>query len=220
MRPAYSIPSNFSAGRGRNDMLEKGFRTCYDCKKTLPVCRFRNGSTSPQGNRMYCDACTIVRERKQAVAAREKRERRRKQAPGRRPRIKRYRPYKEGFMDRDRQDAPVYNFCTRYTSSLCMSLKNRGLLKENVSLRKTLGTSPEKAWEHLLATYEINYGEKWAGQPYEMDHIIPICTTRAKKGLLALYHYTNLQMLTPEDNRSKNNDSRWKSSYQKMRDDQ
>ena len=59
---------------------------------------------------MYCDACTIVRERKQAVAAREKRERRRKQAPGRRPRIKRYRLYKEGFMDRDRQDAPCTIF--------------------------------------------------------------------------------------------------------------
>lgn len=199
-------------------MSDKEFQTCYDCKKTLPACRFRDGSTSPQGNRVYCDTCTAVRERRQAIAAEKKRERYKKRSNRQVQTTKKYKAYVEGFMDKEHQEDQVYNFCARFVSSLCMALKKRGFTRENISLRETLGASPQAAWKHLMATYEINYGEKWAGQPYEMDHIAPLCTTRTKKGLLALYHYTNLQMLTPKDNRSKNNNLRWKSPYQKMCD--
>lgn len=198
-------------------MSNRGFQICYDCKKTLPACRFRDGSTSPQGNRVYCDKCTIARERRQAIAAEKKRERHKKRDGGQTRTAKKYKIYIEGFLDKEHQEGQVYNFCTRFISSLCMALKKRGFTRENVSLRETLGTSPQDAWAHLVSTYEINYGEKWAGQPYEIDHITPLCVTRTKKGLLALYHYTNLQMLTPKDNRSKNNNLRWRSPYQKMR---
>lgn len=174
-----------------------------------------NGSKSPQGNRIYCDKCTIARERRQAIAAEKKRERCKKRNKQHTRINKKHKTYIEGFLDKGHQEPQVYNFCTRFISSLCMALKKRGFTRENVSLRETLGVPPQKAWEHLISTYEVNYGERWSGQPYEMDHIVPLCTTRTKKGILALYHYTNLQMLTPKDNRSKNNDLRWKSPYQK-----
>ena len=228
-------------------MPNNQFQVCYDCKKSLPISRFLDGSKSPQGNRVYCDKCTIIRERRQAISKGKEREKQRELAREKyqankekyRQRGKLYRlnhledrrrydkEYydrkhrklpQEKFSDREQQESPVYNFCVRFVSSLCGALKKRGYTKVNVSSLDALGTSPENAWAHMLRTYEVNYGEKWAGQPYEMDHVIPISTTRSKRGLLELYHYTNLQMLTPRDNGAKNNSLRWKSPYQKARD--
>ena len=80
---------------------------------------------------------------------------------------------------------------------------------------EVLGASPEAAWEYLAKTYEINYGEKWNGQPYEIDHIVPICMAKTREELLKLFHYTNLQMLTAKDNSEKGNSLEWKSPYQR-----
>ena len=54
--------------------------------------------------------------------------------------------------------------------------------------------------KHLESTWERNYGKPYNGEPYQIDHIIPISIAKTKDEVLRLCHYTNLQMLTPADN--------------------
>lgn len=57
--------------------------------------------------------------------------------------------------------------------------------------------------KYLFSTWEKNYGKPWNGEPYHIDHIIPLSTAKTKDDIIKLCHYTNLQMLTPEDNMAK-----------------
>lgn len=248
--PTYSFLV-YRAGRGRNVVPEREYQTCYDCKKILPLCRFCNGSMSPQGNRVYCDACTTIRDKKQAFAERKKRERKREQAK------KRYHENREEFREKNRlnrlkhlekrrrydkisyqfrkkkksnyqrkfgrrypnrkdQNDPVCNFYQRISCGLWGALNKRGFIKNNISTVEVLGASPQDAWGRLTATYKVNYGEEWAGQPYHIDHIRPLSTAKTKRDVLRLYHYSNLQMLSPEDNKRKSDGLEWESPYQRL----
>lgn len=73
----------------------------------------------------------------------------------------------------------------------------------NPRLLPLLGCSGKALWEHLLETWEKNYGNEWNGEKYQIDHIVPFATARTIEGMGKLAHYTNTQMLTPEDNRKK-----------------
>ena len=66
-----------------------------------------------------------------------------------------------------------------------------------------LGCSFENLWEHLLSTWKNRYGVEYMGEEFNIDHIIPLATAETKEDIAKLCHYTNLQMLTPEDNRAK-----------------
>lgn len=66
-----------------------------------------------------------------------------------------------------------------------------------------VGCDLDKLCTHLLATWEKNYNKPWSGEPYHIDHIVPLATAKTKEDIINLCHYTNLQMLTPEDNMAK-----------------
>ena len=57
---------------------------------------------------------------------------------------------------------------------------------------------------HLKETWLKNYGKEWNGEPYHIDHIIPLATATSEKEIIDLCYYKNLQMLTPKDNLVKN----------------
>lgn len=69
-----------------------------------------------------------------------------------------------------------------------------------------LGCGLDFFCQYLLDTWEKNYGEPWNGEPYHIDHIIPLATAKTEEDVLRLCHYTNLQMLTPHDNLIKSDD--------------
>lgn len=73
----------------------------------------------------------------------------------------------------------------------------------NQRLLPLLGCSGKVLWEHLLETWEKNYGNKWHGEAYQIDHIVPFATAHTIEDMGKLAHYTNTQMLTPEDNMKK-----------------
>lgn len=58
----------------------------------------------------------------------------------------------------------------------------------------------KEIWEHLLETWKKNYGNEWHGEKYQIDHIVPFATACTIEEMGRLAHYTNTQMLTPEDN--------------------
>ena len=114
--------------------------------------------------------------------------------------------------ERKKED-PVFAFKVRVRNSFLTAFKRKNHLKESTT-KKLLGCEIQDAWSHLLKTYEINYGHPWDGEPYQIDHIIPLSTANTKEDVAKLCHYTNLQMLTPKDNRTKSDRTDWKSKYQ------
>lgn len=60
--------------------------------------------------------------------------------------------------------------------------------------------------KHLNQTYVDRYKQKapkYCGKLLNIDHIVPLSSAKNEKELLKLAHFTNLQLLTPPDNRIK-----------------
>lgn len=87
----------------------------------------------------------------------------------------------------------------------CHSIATRAFRKKMYSMKddansSLLGCSTEYFQEYLKNTWEKRYGSEWNGEPYNIDHKIPLCTANSINDVRKLFHYTNLQLLTPEDN--------------------
>ena len=69
---------------------------------------------------------------------------------------------------------------------------------------KILGCDYQFFISHLLKTYKNNYGIDWDGiVEVEIDHIYPLSKAQTEEEVIKLCHYSNLQLLTKEDNRKK-----------------
>ena len=88
------------------------------------------------------------------------------------------------------------------------ALRSSGHRKES-NTKDILGCDLDFFCDYLKSTWEKNYGRKWNGEAYHIDHIIPLATATSKNDVLRLCHYTNLQMLTPEDNMAKSDKLDW-----------
>ena len=58
-------------------------------------------------------------------------------------------------------------------------------------------------YDYLLKTFKNNYGFDYDGRDVHIDHIKPLATAKTVDDVYVLNHYTNLQLLTPEDNMHK-----------------
>lgn len=76
---------------------------------------------------------------------------------------------------------------------------------KNTKTYKILGADYKTVWEHLKQTWFKNYGKEYNNEAYEIDHIIPLSNATTYEEIIQLCHYTNLQLLTPEDNLKKGN---------------
>ena len=67
-----------------------------------------------------------------------------------------------------------------------------------------LGLSFNEVYHYLISTAFKNYGS-YIDLPgiYHIDHVIPISSAKSKEEVLALNHYSNLQLLYIEDNLKK-----------------
>lgn len=72
-----------------------------------------------------------------------------------------------------------------------------------------LGCTRDFFIEYLKQTWLDEYGDKWIGQPCHIDHIIPLATAHTIEDVHRLCHYTNLRLLTPEDNMDKRDSLNW-----------
>lgn len=75
--------------------------------------------------------------------------------------------------------------------------------KPNSKTEKMVGCALDDLCKHLISTWEKRYKTPWNGQPYNIDHIIPLCSAKSVDDVHKLCYYTNLQLLTPEDNAEK-----------------
>lgn len=72
-----------------------------------------------------------------------------------------------------------------------------------------LGCTWEQAQTHLIQTAVTNYAVYVENENYHVDHIIPLSSATTEEEAIALCHYTNLQLLTPEDNFAKSDRLDW-----------
>lgn len=104
---------------------------------------------------------------------------------------------------RERYNAdPIFKLKMQARGMLLRSFRRKGRRKDNHS-PEILGCSLDFFVEYLKQTWLDRYGTEWNGQPCHIDHIVPLVTVDAKEDILRLCHYTNLRLVTPEDNLSK-----------------
>jgi hypothetical protein len=97
---------------------------------------------------------------------------------------------------------PFFKLSVNIRALIYHAYKRKGY-KKTTKTHKILCCSFEDLKVHLEFTWKKNYGTSYIGQPCHIDHIIPIASAMTERELLRLNHYTNLQLLTPEDNRIK-----------------
>lgn len=97
---------------------------------------------------------------------------------------------------------PIHKMKERARNMVRYSLRSRNHRKSSRTA-DILGCDLDFFCQYLFATWEKNYGEAWNGEPYHIDHIKPLSTAKTEEEIIKLCHYTNLQMLTPEDNMAK-----------------
>lgn len=115
--------------------------------------------------------------------------------------INKLREYHKNYKKEARKDPSIY-MKDRIRNMVSLSFKRKGYTK-NSKTYKILGESYEVVWEYLKNTWLKNYGKPYNNEPYEIDHIIPLASVNTKDEIIKLCNYTNLQLLTPEDNLKK-----------------
>lgn len=80
-----------------------------------------------------------------------------------------------------------------------ISFRRHGIGKSKKT-EEIVGCSLDFLHKYLLETWKKNYKTDWSGEPYHIDHIVPLVTANTEEDIIKLCHYTNLQMLKPKDN--------------------
>lgn len=118
------------------------------------------------------------------------------------------RPRINAYIKNKRATDPLFKLSTQVRGLIRISLKNRGYGKDTHTY-EILGCDYETLWEHLKQSWLDNYGTEWNGEPYHIDHVIPLATAKTEQEIKDLCYYKNLQLLKPRDNLVKNKYLDW-----------
>ncbi len=101
---------------------------------------------------------------------------------------------------------PVFKLKKQIRNEIRMSFNRRGFRKSERT-EKIVGCSLQELYDHLCKTYETRYGEKYNGnRVVHIDHIVPLANAHTEAEVKTLCRWENLQLLTAEDNLTKNAD--------------
>lgn len=105
---------------------------------------------------------------------------------------------------RRKRDA-LYDF-KKKTRSFIVACFIRSSKTKNKKTVDILGCDFEFFRDHLHKTFFDNYGYNYDGkEKVHIDHIVPLSMAKTEEDVIKLCHYTNLQLLKPEDNLRKSN---------------
>jgi len=107
---------------------------------------------------------------------------------------KSYNASKKAYNSERRKTDSLYRLTRDIRTLICNSFKNKGYSK-NTKTANILGCSFEELQSHL--------GEKTSND--HTDHIIPLTWGNTEEEIYTLNHYSNLQILTAEENIAKGN---------------
>lgn len=109
-----------------------------------------------------------------------------------------------------RETDPIFRAKCRIRARIRKLLRSRGS-SQSAHTVEILGCTYEVLWGYLLFTWKNKYGQEWNGEPYHIDHVIPLALAKTPCQIEMLCHYSNLCMLTPEDNLDKKAKCEWES---------
>lgn len=106
------------------------------------------------------------------------------------------------YARKSRQNNKVYYEKYRLRKVIRKIFNQKGQCKSPI-VERICQCTPLELYTHLCQTWGTTYGAKYDGEKCEIDHIIPLKTATSIEEVHKLFHYTNLQLLTEEDNRAK-----------------
>lgn len=209
-------------------------KKCSYCGNTYPLDFFRKAKTGKYGYSSECKLCARERERIWRTSHREKEKaRHKKYREEHKEAIKKYREehresveHKDYFAEkreafrrshpnyyseyfRIRHKDPIKKLEDQVRGTIRSSFMRKGYRKTTKSAALTGMTSTELT-EYLLTTFSQNYGREWDGkEDVHIDHITPLSTAKTEDDVKRLCHYSNLQLLTAEDNRRKHSKEKY-----------
>lgn len=176
-------------------MGELRAKTCKRCGETKPLGEFYLSHKKYSVYQPYCKICCVQRSADYYQAHRDEiREKRRKYNKTTRRR--------GVHTSRRALNTPLQRLENKCRLVLRRGFINRGRYRGLV-LQLLTGLPPEEYYKYLLETWERRYKVPYKGEPCHIDHIIPTIIATDSASLLKLFHYTNLQLLTPSDNLAK-----------------
>lgn len=108
-----------------------------------------------------------------------------------------------------RKEDLVFKLKMNLRSLFGISFQKRGFTKKSKTYQ-ILGCSFEEFKNYLFENAKLRYPDFKEEDflekgKYHIDHIIPLATANSEEEIIKLNHYTNLQLLTAEDNLKKSN---------------
>lgn len=99
---------------------------------------------------------------------------------------------------------PVFKLKKQIRNEIRMSFNRRGFRK-SARTEEIVGCTLQELYDHLCKTYLIRYGEEYNGnRVVHIDHIMPLANAHTEDEVRKLCRWSNLQLLTAEDNLIKN----------------
>lgn len=176
-------------------------RTCRNCGITKPLSSFYSCYT--KGRTYYrreCKKCVLSKQTEYAKRHKEKRA----------TYLKQYRTdHKERIRLTVRlrqhsrlQNDPLYR--AKRNARLCIwkAFNGQGQVSD-AKVMHLVGCSSKALTDYLKQTWLERYGTPWTEEPHNIDHIVPLLTAKTEADIQKLCHFTNLRLVTPEDNLSK-----------------
>lgn len=102
-----------------------------------------------------------------------------------------------------KQTDPIYKLKCQSRTMIYKSFARTGNVKSE-RCETIIGLPIDDFVSYLCGTFRNIYGREWDGaEAVQIDHIIPLATATTAEEVLRLCHYTNLRLLTAEDNQRK-----------------
>ena len=120
-----------------------------------------------------------------------------------------HRTYLRNYTKDRKKNDPLFKMIIQIRGMISGSFTRRGYTKRSHTY-EILGTDYNTFYKHLLNTFKKNYGYDWDGhEEVHIDHIVPLATAENEDDIIALCHYTNLQLLKGKDNLIKGDKIDW-----------
>lgn len=110
--------------------------------------------------------------------------------------------YNKNYRRKLKETSEIYKERVKLSQKLRKVFKSKGTYKSK-DLEKITKIKNSDLYTYLLETFKNNYNHEYYCEEVHIDHKIPLAKAKTIDDVYKLNHYTNLQLLYPEDNMKK-----------------